>query len=76
VRTIISSKGQIVIPSRIREKDSISTGDSFEIERVRSGEYKIRRVRTAANKGLVDWLLACPVKGYFEPVASESTDTL
>jgi hypothetical protein len=28
------------------------------------------------TKGLVDWLLACPEKGYFVPIESESTDTL
>ncbi len=28
------------------------------------------------ERGLVDWLLACPEKGYFVPVESESTDTL
>jgi hypothetical protein len=29
-----------------------------------------------ANQGLVEWLLSCPEKGYFEPVESESTDSL
>lgn len=37
-------------------------------------------VREAAdprpNEGLVDWLLACPEKGFFVPVESESTDEL
>jgi hypothetical protein len=28
------------------------------------------------DEGLVDWLLACPAKGYFVPIESESTDTL
>jgi hypothetical protein len=27
------------------------------------------------NEGLVDWLLACPLKGYFVAIDSESTDT-
>lgn len=30
----------------------------------------------APNRGLVDWLLSCPVKGYFVPIESESSDTL
>jgi hypothetical protein len=30
----------------------------------------------AQNQGLLDWLLACPDKGFFVPVESESTDTL
>jgi hypothetical protein len=27
------------------------------------------------NKGVVDWLLACPERGYFVAIESESTDT-
>jgi AbrB family looped-hinge helix DNA binding protein len=76
MRTVVSTKGQLVIPSELRDEDSILPGDSFEIEKVKSGEYLLRRVKGAPNKGLVDWLLACPVKGYFEPIPSESTDTL
>lgn len=30
----------------------------------------------APNGGLVDLLLACPAKGYFVPIESESTDVL
>ncbi len=26
--------------------------------------------------GLVDWLSSCPENGWFEPIPSESTDTL
>lgn len=28
------------------------------------------------NEGLIDWLLACPEKGFFVPIDSESTDSL
>jgi hypothetical protein len=28
------------------------------------------------NEGLVDWLLACPERGFFVPIESESTDAL
>jgi hypothetical protein len=28
------------------------------------------------NEGVVDWLLACPEKGFFVPIESESTDAL
>jgi AbrB family looped-hinge helix DNA binding protein len=76
MRTVVSTKGQIVIPAKLREEDAIQAGDSFEIEKVRSGEYVVRRIKEAPNKGLVDWLLACPVKGFFQPIPSESTDTL
>ena len=76
MRTVVSTKGQIVIPAELRSEDSIIAGEAFEIEKVRTGEYVIRRVEEAPNKGLTDWLLRCPVKDFFEPIPSESTDTL
>jgi len=76
MQTVVSTKGQIVIPAELRMKDSIRPGDKFEIKKIRSGEYSIRRVEEAPNKGLTDWLMACPVKDYFQPIPSESTDTL
>jgi predicted DNA-binding antitoxin AbrB/MazE fold protein len=33
-------------------------------------------MESEANKGLVDWLLACPEKDWFQALPSESTDTL
>jgi len=74
--TTVSSRGQIVLPSEIRHLDGIQPGQQFEVVRVERGEYRIRRCESAPNEGVVDWLLACPEKGFFVPVASESTDTL
>jgi AbrB family looped-hinge helix DNA binding protein len=74
--TTVSSKGQIVLPAEIRQQDEIRTGQRFEIERVERGEYRLVRQPTRPNEGLVQWLLACPAKGFFAPVTSESTDTL
>ena len=74
--TTVSSKGQIVLPSEIRREDGIEPGQEFDIERIERGEYRLVRREPAPNQGLVDWLLACPAKGFFVPVASESTDTL
>jgi AbrB family looped-hinge helix DNA binding protein len=75
VRTTVSSKGQIVLPAQLRQRDGIESGQEFDIERIGPGEYRLVR-RARANEGLVDWLLACPDKGFFVPVESESTDTL
>jgi AbrB family looped-hinge helix DNA binding protein len=72
----MSSKGQIVLPAELRRLDNIEPGQKFEIERVKAGEYRLVRRQTPANHGLVDWLLACPERGVFVPIASESTDTL
>ena len=76
MKTIISSKGQIVLPVEIRQQDDIQAGQHFEIERVDRGEYRLVRKESAPNEGVLEWLLACPEKGYFVPIESESTDTL
>jgi AbrB family looped-hinge helix DNA binding protein len=76
MKTTVSSKGQIVLPAQIREQDRIVAGQQFEIERLGRGEYRLRRCAPRSNEGLVDWLLACPVKGYFVPIPGESTDAL
>ena len=76
VKTRVSSKGQIVLPADIRERDRIEAGQEFEIERLGRGKYQLTRISSRRNEGVVDWLLACPEKGFFEPIESESTDTL
>ena len=76
MKTRVSSKGQIVLPAEMRKKDRIKAGQQFEIERLGNGEYRLVRLPEANGEGVVDWLLACPVKGYFVPIDSESTDKL
>jgi AbrB family looped-hinge helix DNA binding protein len=76
MKTIVSSKGQIVLPAEIRKQDRIEAGQEFEIERLDRGDYRLRRRSAAPNDGLVDWLLSCPHKGFFVPIESESTDVL
>jgi len=74
--TRVSSKGQIILPAEIRKQDSLEPGQQFEVERIESGKYRLVRRAPRPNKGLVDWLLACPEKDFFVPIESESTDTL
>ncbi len=74
--TTVSSKGQIVLPAKLRLQDRIEPGQEFEIERIERGEYRLVRREPPPNDGLVDWLLSCPGKGFFVPIESESTDTL
>lgn len=76
MKTTVSTKGQVVIPAEIREQDRIEPGEEFEVERIDAGEYRLVRRTPPPNEGLVDWLLACPEKGYFVPVESESTEEL
>jgi AbrB family looped-hinge helix DNA binding protein len=76
MKTSVSTKGQIVLPAELRQQDNIEAGQEFEIERIDRGEYRLKRLTPPRNLGLVDWLLACPEKGFFVPIESESTDTL
>ena len=76
MKTTVSSKNQIVLPAALRLQDRIQPGEEFEVERLDRGEYRLVRVTPLPNEGLVDWLLACPEKGFFIPIESESTDTL
>ncbi|HEV7238238.1 MAG TPA: AbrB/MazE/SpoVT family DNA-binding domain-containing protein [Thermoanaerobaculia bacterium] len=76
MKTTVSSKGQIVLPAELREQDGIEPGEEFTVERLDRGEYRLVRLTPPPNEGLVDWLLACPEKGFFVPIESESTDTL
>ena len=75
--TTISSKGQLVLPVELRQRDDIKPGQKFEIERIDRGEYRLKRKRGGHNEGLVRLLLACPVKGWFRPLdRSETTDDI
>lgn len=75
MKAVISSKGQIVIPAEFRNQDKIEPGQAFDIERVHRGEYRLVAV-SPDNRGLVNILLACPMRGWFAPIESGSTDTL
>ena len=74
MKTTVSNKGHITIPAELRQQDQIEPGQEFEVERIGRGEYRLRRRQPPRNEGLVDWLLACPEKGYFVPIDSESTN--
>lgn len=74
MKTSLSTKGQIVLPSEIRRRDGIEPGEEFEIELVDRGEYRLVRVSPPRNQGLLEWLLSCPEKGFFVPIESESTE--
>jgi len=76
MKTTVSTKGQIVLPAEMRQRDGIEPGQQFEIERIDRGEYRLVRREPLPNEGLLEWLLACPEKGFFVPVESESTDSL
>jgi AbrB family looped-hinge helix DNA binding protein len=75
--TTVSSKGQIVLPAAIRRRDGIKPGQEFDVERLDEGEYLLKRTMRRRNQGLVKLLLACPVKGWFQPAnRTETTDDI
>jgi AbrB family looped-hinge helix DNA binding protein len=77
MRTTVSTKGQIILPAEIRREDGIEPGQEFEIERIDRGEYRLKRKERRRNEGLVELLLACPVKGWFQPMnRTETTDDI
>lgn len=76
MKTVISTKGQIVLPAELRQRDGVAAGQEFEIDRLGPGVYRLERTGAPENAGLVDLLLDCPEKGWFVPIPSESTADL
>lgn len=68
MKSVVSAKGQIVLPAEIRRQDGIEPGQEFEVERIDRGEYRLVRLSPPRNQGLLDWLLACPEKDFFVPI--------
>jgi AbrB family looped-hinge helix DNA binding protein len=75
MRTTLSSKGQVVLPAELRQQDHIAPGQQFEIERLKEGEYLLKKLEPP-KLSVFAWLQACPEKDWFQPLPSESTDTL
>ena len=77
MKTTVSTKGQIILPAEFRQQDHIEPGQQFEVERIDRGEYRLKRKERQRNEGLMELLLACPVKGWFKPMdRSETTDDI
>lgn len=80
MKTTVSTKGQIILPAELRQRDGIAAGQEFEVRRLDRGDYRLkrkprRRNARRRNEGLVELLLSCPVKGWFKPAArNETTD--
>ena len=71
--TVLSQKGQIVLPVPIRQKLRLSAGDDFEVAIEDDDTITLRRISQPANRGLVDLLLACPAP--FEIPARDTDDS-
>ncbi len=76
-KTIVSTKGQVVLPAELRKQDDIEPGEEFAVERIDRGEYRLKRLARRRNEGLVKLLLACPAKDWFKPLPRrETTDDI
>ena len=58
--TVLSKKGQIVLPSAVREQLHLEPGQDFEVLVDDEDTILLRRISRRPNEGLVDHLLACP----------------
>jgi hypothetical protein len=76
MKTSITAKGQILLPAELRQIDRVQAGQTFDIERLSCGDYRLTRRAASRNEGALNWLLACPYKDFLTPIESESTDTL
>jgi AbrB family looped-hinge helix DNA binding protein len=57
----MSTKGQIVLPQKLRERNRVRPGDAFEfLESDDPDVIVMRKVTRRPNEGLVDALLGCP----------------
>ena len=71
--TVLSQKGQIVLPGVVRQQLQLQAGDDFEITIEDEDTIILRRISHPANRGLVDLLLSCP--GSFEIPARDKDDS-
>ncbi|HEV2330823.1 MAG TPA: AbrB/MazE/SpoVT family DNA-binding domain-containing protein [Verrucomicrobiae bacterium] len=61
--TVLSSKGQIVIPAAIREKYQFRAGDKLLVEE-RDDEIILKKARRPRKKTLVQWMRECPASDF------------
>ncbi len=68
MKTVLDIKGQLTIPKKLRDLRKLRAGERFDVALDEDDPdlILVRRQRRSANAGLLDHLLACPVKGCLE----------
>ena len=61
--TTMSSKGQVVIPAEVRERQNLRPGDQLVIEE-RKDEVILKKARRQRKKSLLQWMLDCPAPDF------------
>jgi bifunctional DNA-binding transcriptional regulator/antitoxin component of YhaV-PrlF toxin-antitoxin module len=76
MKAIVSRNGQLMLPAPLRSRDRIAAGQRFDVKRLKAGQYVLKRDSSITAPSISDWLDACPERGWFTPMPSESTDSL
>lgn len=58
--TVLSQKGQVVLPAVVRESLHLSPGDDFEVSIDEDGSIVLCPISRPPNAGLVEHLLSAP----------------
>lgn len=74
--TILSHKGQIVLPGAIRRQLALEPGDDFEVILEDDDTITLRRISRPANRGLVDLLLSCPESFEIPPRETDDSEPI
>jgi AbrB family looped-hinge helix DNA binding protein len=74
--TVLSQKGQIVLPSPVRERLHLEAGQDFEVLIEDEDTILLRRISRQPNHGLIDLLQACPYPFEVPPRAKDVSRTI
>lgn len=74
--TVLSKKGQIVLPSAVREQLHLEPGQDFEVIIDDEDTIMLRRVNRPPNHGLIELLQACPYPFELPPRAKDLPRTI
>lgn len=74
--TVLSKKGQIVLPGPVREQLHLEAGQDFEVFVDDEDTITLRRISHPVNHGLVDLLLACAAPFKIPPRDSDDSKPL